>query len=101
MSVHILKIKHRYFVDVLAGVKRFELRKNDRNFEVGDDIHFVTVDGNEFLREEDNLFRITYVLKGEDAEQYGLQKGYCVLSLVKLYDTRALLKDIKEDIKND
>lgn len=36
MTLHDLKIWPDYFDDVAAGRKRAELRKNDRNFQVGD-----------------------------------------------------------------
>lgn len=36
MNVHNLKIKPNYFKDVIAEVKKFEIRFNDRGFEVGD-----------------------------------------------------------------
>ena len=36
MKVHNLKIKPQYFKDVVSGIKTFEVRKNDRNFKVGD-----------------------------------------------------------------
>lgn len=34
--IHRLKILPKYFSDVCAGTKTFELRKNDRGFQVGD-----------------------------------------------------------------
>lgn len=33
---HKLKIQPEYFKEVYAGKKSFEIRKNDRNFQVGD-----------------------------------------------------------------
>lgn len=36
MNVHNLKIRPNYFKDVIAEVKKFEIRFNDRGFEVGD-----------------------------------------------------------------
>lgn len=36
---HDLKILRKYFNDVLLGTKTFEIRKNDRNFEIGDYIN--------------------------------------------------------------
>lgn len=35
MNVHNLKIRPNYFKDVIAEVKKFEIRFNDRGFEVG------------------------------------------------------------------
>lgn len=36
MKVHALKCESRYFLAVQSGEKTFEIRKNDRGFEVGD-----------------------------------------------------------------
>lgn len=35
---HNLKIEPQYFEAVIDGKKRFEIRNNDRNFEVGDEV---------------------------------------------------------------
>lgn len=34
--IHELKIESKYFNDILKGIKKFEIRKNDRNYQVGD-----------------------------------------------------------------
>ncbi|WP_223320087.1 DUF3850 domain-containing protein [Leuconostoc mesenteroides] len=36
MKIHELKLDTFYFEDVKSGVKTFEIRKNDRDFKVGD-----------------------------------------------------------------
>lgn len=36
MKVHKLKLDPRYYDDSAAGIKTFEIRKNDRDFKVGD-----------------------------------------------------------------
>lgn len=76
---HELKINIRYVGEILRGRKRFEVRKNDRSFQRGDEVCFIVVD-NDGNRIEDaayelfeNLvFRITFVVTG-----YGLKSGYC------------------------
>ncbi len=71
---HDLKTLPQYFEDVATGVKKFELRIDDRNYSVGD--MFV-------LREWDSEYTgryfvesIGYILR--DCPQYGLKKGYCI-----------------------
>lgn len=72
---HDLKILSEYYDDVMTGKKKFELRKNDRDFKVGD--LFV-------LREWKNgkytgryfIQSIRYILK--DCEKFGLQKDFCI-----------------------
>ena len=106
MKLHELKIKEEYLEDIKSGKKTFELRKNDRDYQVGDLIHFVEVYRDimliggipafdivknktatkEYTREfkdyEKNLFEITYILK--NVPEYGLDKDYCILGIKKL-----------------
>ena len=92
MKLHELKIRHEYLIDVSLGTKTFELRKNDRDYQVGDLIRFIDITKDytendiEPYIDENTLYRITYVLK--DVEKYGLDKDYCILAIKKL--------DIKE-----
>ncbi len=84
MKTHELKIRGIYLFDIICNGKRFELRKDDRGFKVGDTL---------FLREVmDGVYTgraiattITYILR--DCPEYGLQEGYCILGFDK-YDLR-------------
>lgn len=91
MKLHELKILHKYLVDVDLGKKTFELRKNDRDYQVGDLIRFIDIREDDSTAnknqiepniDENTLYRITYVLK--DVEKYGLDKDYCILAIKKL-----------------
>ena len=90
MKLHELKIKHEYLVEVAIGVKTFELRKNDRDYQVGDLIHFVDIKDTkqsykcdcDIYIDNNDLYKITYILK--NVEQYGLDKDYCILAIKKL-----------------
>ena len=44
MTTHNLKTWSCYFIEVLAGNKTFELRKNDRDYKVGDTLNLIEVD---------------------------------------------------------
>lgn len=77
-KLHELKIYPQYFKEILNGNKKFEIRKNDRYFKVGDKV---------LLREWDNIkysgrtiyAEITYIL----AEGFiGLAEGYIAFSFV-------------------
>lgn len=78
-KTHELKTIPPYFEAVQRGIKRFELRRNDRDFRVGDVL---------FLREylpatqqytgRDCCREIDYIL---DAENMGLVPGYVVLGI--------------------
>ena len=91
MKLHELKIKHEYLIEVDRGRKTFELRKNDRDYQVGDLIHFIDIKDEEKVFntwgvepsiDKDALYKITYVLK--DVPEYGLDKDYCILGIKKL-----------------
>lgn len=87
MKLHELKVKDEYFREVLRENKTFELRKNDRDYQVGDLIHFVDIEGSNHIignpfYNKNLVFQITYILK--DVPQYGLDKDYCILGIKKL-----------------
>ena len=90
MTLHELKILHGYLIDVSIGKKTFELRKNDRDYQVGDLIRFIDIREDDSTAknqiepniDENTLYRITYVLK--DVEKYGLDRDYCILAIKKL-----------------
>ena len=74
MKVHNLKIKPQYFKDVVSGIKTFEVRKNDRNFKVGDLMVLETYGNEKFTGGFVNT-EITYIL---DDPKY-CKKGYVIL----------------------
>lgn len=94
-QLHELKIYPKYFEAVLDESKTFEIRKNDRNFHVGDNI---------FLREWDNIkysgrtifAEITYIL---DDKFIGLAEDYVALG-IKVNDYRKIpYKELMEERK--
>lgn len=75
-KVHDIKIGKEFFEDVKNNVKTFELRKNDRNYKVGEILELHEYEaGEETGRTCRKL--ITYMLK----EFTGLQNGYCILGI--------------------
>jgi hypothetical protein len=76
--IHDLKCLPMYFGAVLSGAKKFEVRKDDRPFAVGDDLLIREWDGAYTGRECTR--RITYVLRGFD----GISTEYCVLGMEAL-----------------
>lgn len=97
MSVHVLKIKPQWLDRVLAGEKRAEIRKHDRDFQVGDTLHLMRLDQwgrvqrewverdergrfvNKFVDVEPVVAFITHVLDGRMVD--GLADDYCLLSI--------------------
>ena len=74
--IHEVKTIEPFFSDVCCGEKLFELRKNDRDYKVGDFLHH-----NQFVNGEltglECYTEITYFLQGFA----GLQEGYCILGI--------------------
>ncbi len=65
---HYLKTVEPYFSDVKKGLKLFEVRKNDRDFQVGD-IIYLTRYPSELIKFNDEntiIGQITYILDNED-----------------------------------
>lgn len=77
--VHELKISPEYFDAVAKGIKQFELRKDDRNFQVGDFVTLKEYDNGAYTGRQLRNMPISYVLR--DCPQYGLQEGYCIIGL--------------------
>jgi len=72
--IHELKTLPSFFHAIRVGEKTFEIRKNDRNFEVGDRLQLKEWDGEGFTGEE--VFATVLYLT--DFQQ---KKGYVVMSI--------------------
>ena len=92
---HELKIIPRWYRDVESGDKNFEIRKNDRDFKVGDVLALkewseTGYTGRELIRE------IIYVYQGNGS--YGLSEDYCILGIREIYPLEKQIP-AKVDIK--
>ena len=76
-----LKITPEHFQAVWDHKKKAELRKDDRGFEVGDIIVLKEWNGSMFTG-SGYAVQITHILR--DCPEYGLMKGYCILSFKPL-----------------
>jgi hypothetical protein len=79
MRTHYLKTWPAYFQRVKSGQKPFEVRKNDRDFQVGDTVvlNEFNPETQEFTGDETSRL-VSYVLPGG---QFGIELGFCVLGL--------------------
>lgn len=80
VKMHHLKILPKYFEDVQAGKKNFEIRENDRDFKVGD-ILILKEYENEKYTGRIVKRKVNYILYGDKPFTLGLAKGYCILGL--------------------
>lgn len=84
MTIHHLKTWPPYFNAIQSTEKKFELREDDRNFQVGDTLVlrewdpnvYVACSGNYTGREIAAL--VTYILRGES---WGLAPNKCIMSI--------------------
>jgi hypothetical protein len=90
--LHELKTWPEHFSEIVAGRKNFELRRNDRDFKVGDELllreywyQYCNPDGSSKEGYSGRILhrRIDYVLDSYGAV-YGVEKGYVILSLSTL-----------------
>jgi hypothetical protein len=87
MTTHELKSWPDYFVFLLDGTKTFELRINDRHFQVGDILHIREYDDRTGkYTGRDLRKRVTYILEGVGgggiAPLCGLFRTHVIMSLV-------------------
>lgn len=76
---HTIKLNKNFCDAVLSGEKNFELRKNDRGYQKGDNVVFIPVTdlGTPTTHPiEEKMFMITYVING-----YGLENGYVAFGI--------------------
>ena len=76
--IHALKIYPEYFDEVRKGNKRFELRKNDRNFRVGDCLALNEWDGERYTGRW-ILAKVNYMMNPNDVMT--CQGGYVLMSI--------------------
>jgi ASC-1-like (ASCH) protein len=68
---HELKIKKEYFEEILLNNKNFEIRFNDRDFQIGDDVLLREISDSGAIYTGRNLaIRITYITDYEQKEGY-------------------------------
>jgi len=88
MTEHQLKLGEKYFDAVKNGIKTFEVRRNDRDYKVGDTLVLEEVDDDgEYICESTLSPRIkrtyatiVYILTHDDFPG-GVPEGYVVMSI--------------------
>jgi hypothetical protein len=75
-AVHWLKLNQEYYIPILSGSKTFEIRKNDRDYQVGDTVVLEVFEKGSYKREFSPIRRtIKYMT------DYQQRKGYVVFSI--------------------
>lgn len=91
VNIHNLKTWPEPFEGVWDGTKRHDYRKDDRGFEVGDELvhqEFYPRDGDEegVYSGRSCRSRVTFISTSD--EPWGIPEGFCVMSLSTPYDKR-------------
>lgn len=77
---HALKTYPEYFKDIELGIKKFELRKDDRDFKVGDVLLLQEYNPvNEKYTGKELSVLVEYILR--NAEIIGLIPGFCIMGI--------------------
>jgi len=79
--VHELKIKSKFYRDILHGIKTFEVRKNDRGFKLGDFLALNEIDDEGQYTGCSVLVKVIYIL---DDEEY-VKEGMVILGIERCY----------------
>lgn len=77
LTTHDLKVIPPYFDEVLSRKKKFEVRKNDRDFRVNDYLVLLDDDKGRYTGNSCGAY-VTYVLHGP---AFGIEEGYVVMSI--------------------
>ena len=84
MTEHLLKLHDRYFDAVKNGLKTYEIRRNDRDFKVGDTLILHRVGREDTVTRPSTgiqiLATVTYML-GHDDFPDGIPEGYVVTAI--------------------
>lgn len=79
--LHMIKIQPCYLFHIMEGIKPFEIRKNDRDYQAGDIIRFLPLEDENYsiYAKYPSIpdFKILYVL----ADFNGLQQNHVALTI--------------------
>ena len=82
MKIHELKLDTFYFDDVKSGVKTFEIRKNDRDYQVGDLLSLSRFEDGKYLKRKIGL----YTNKENSLKEVPLNEADTILMVVNYID---------------
>lgn len=76
IAVHILKTEHVHFKKIWTGKKRFEFRKDDRDYQQNDILQLEEINS-PFKNRRTIIATVEFILRKFE----GMKKGYVVLSI--------------------
>ena len=92
MNTHLLKCEAKFFDALAEGTKTFEIRLNDRDYHVDDELVLTrSRQGVIEIGAKTLHFKVTFVLTG-----WGLQDGYVALGIKQLRPSREIDNESEE-----
>lgn len=90
---HALKTWPELYAALADGTKTADVRKNDRGFQVGDDVIFQEYDNKEKKYTGNEVkSTVTHILAGD---QFGIGKHFCVLSFARIEPAGATYQEVR------
>lgn len=77
--IHCVKLNSQYFQDVVKGNKTFEIRFNDRDYKINDELILNEIFQGEYTGNKVKVY-ITYILSHDDFPE-GIPEGYVILNI--------------------
>ena len=75
--IHVLKIENQHYENIVKGLKDYEVRENNRNFQIGDNIVFRNVDDEE---RKVGTWRIKFM----HTSGYGMKENFVILGIERI-----------------
>ena len=85
MNVHELKTWPEYFQAIIDGIKPFEVRRNDRDYQVGDTLFLMEYDPERGFTGRNILREVTYILNKKPF----VPDGYVIMGIKERTDINA------------
>ena len=79
--IHELKTEKGFFEDVISGIKNFEVRKDDRLFEVGDFLALNEINEDKGYTGRCCIAKVAYILRDERF----VKEGYVIMGIQGCY----------------
>jgi hypothetical protein len=81
MKTHELKIQEMFYFPIKKRLKTFEIRYNDRDYEVGDILNLNVIDSDFNYTGDKISVRVNYIM---DGGKFGVEMGYIVMGISKI-----------------
>jgi hypothetical protein len=89
-TVHTIKCWTNGFMALVSGMKKFEWRKDDRNYQIGD--HLLILEWDEVKQQYTSKYALRVISYKLAGGWFGMPQDYCILSLETFDDWFSKMK---------